>query len=372
MRIASVREILNNENRVGLTPDNVREYRRHGHLVTLEAGAGEASGFSDEAYLDAGAVIETDAAKVWENCDLMVKVKEPQAEEYRYLRADLILFTYLHLAANEALTLALMESGCTAIAYETIRDRDGQLALLKPMSEIAGRLAITAGSYYLQKANGGSGVLLGSLPGLVRPKVAILGAGTAGAAALRLAEGIGADCQVLDINLARLAELDTEYSGKITTIHSTPESIAATLAQADLVVGTVLIPGARAPKLVKRSDVLGMRPGSVIVDVAIDQGGCTEVSRPTTYENPVYKVGDVTMYCVANMPGSVPYSSTLALTNATLSYGLAIADHGLTDAAKRMPGLGLGVNTYGGQVTVERIAESFGLDYHELELTPTS
>lgn len=369
MKIATVRELKNNENRVGLTPDNVREYVRHGHSVTIETGAGLGSGFSDEAYSEAGADIETDAAAVWGNADLLIKVKEPLPEEYGYLRHDLILFTYLHLAANEELTRALLDSGCTAVAYETIRDQDGMLPLLKPMSEIAGRLAVISGSYYLQKSNGGSGVLLGSMPGLVRPRVAILGAGAAGAAALRLAEGIGADCQVLDINLARLAELDTEYSGKITTIHSTPESIEAALTEADLVIGTVLIPGARAPKLIKREYLKNMKPGSVIVDVAIDQGGCTEVSRPTTYDEPVYIVDGIVMYCVANMPGSVPYSSTLALTNATLAYGLAIADKGLAAAIDRFPGLLTGINIHNGQVTLESIANAFDMTYEELEFS---
>ena len=367
MRISTVRELKNNEYRVGLTPDNVREYIRHGHSVTVESGAGVGSGFDDEDYLDAGARVVPDADTAWESADLMIKVKEPLEEEYQYLRHNLILFAYLHLAADEALTHALLESGCTAIAYETTSDNNGGLPLLKPMSEIAGRLAILSGAYFLKKSVGGSGVLLGSLPGIPRPKVAILGAGSAGAAAIRLAHGIGADVQVLDINLARLTELDVEYGGKITTIHSTPESVQAALADADLVVGTVLIPGARAPKLVKAEYLKTMKPGSVIVDVAIDQGGCTEVSRPTTYDEPTYLVDGIVMYCVANMPGSVPYTSTLALTNATLAYGLAIADKGLAGAIKRFEGLRSAVNTYMGEVTLESIADSFGLKYHELE-----
>lgn len=368
MRIASVRELKNNEFRVGITPDNVREYIRHGHSVIIESTAGIGSGFSDEDYLEAGATIAPDAKSAWEAADLMVKVKEPLPEEYSYLRSDLILFAYLHLAAEEALTQALIDSGCTAIAYETARDDSGGLPLLKPMSEIAGRLAVLSGAYFLKKSVGGSGVLLGSLPGIPRPKVAILGAGSAGAAAIRLAHGIGADVQVLDINLARLTELDVEYGGKITTIHSTPESIQAALAEADLVVGTVLIPGARAPKLVKAEYLKEMKPGSVIVDVAIDQGGCTEVSRPTTYAEPTYQVDGITMYCVANMPGSVPYTSTLALTNATLAYGLAIADKGLAAAIERFPGLRPAVNTYKGAVTLESVAQSLDLDYKELEI----
>ncbi len=367
MKIASVREIKNNENRVGLTPDNVREYIRHGHSVTIEAGAGAGSGFSDEAYIEAGARITSNTAEIWNEADLMIKVKEPLEEEYVYLHPDLILFTYLHLAANESLTRALAQSGCTAIAYETIRDRDNSLPLLKPMSEIAGRLAVISGSYYLQKANGGSGILLGSLPGLIRPKVTILGAGVAGAAALRLAEGFGADCQILDINIARLVELDKEYSGKVTTIYSTPESVQMALAVSDLVIGTVLIPGSRAPKLIKKEYLKQMKAGSVIVDVAIDQGGCTEVSRPTTYDNPTYIVDDIIMYCVSNMPGSVPYSSTLALTNATLAYGLAIADHGLAAAIERLPGLRPGINVCSGHITSESVAKSFDMDYKELD-----
>lgn len=368
MHIASVKELKNNEFRVGLTPDNVREYVRHGHNVSVEAGAGLASGFSDDDYRQAGATVVDDAALVWQDCDLMIKVKEPLASEYTYLRHDLILFCYLHLAADEALTRALLDSGCIALAYETTRDQHGGLPLLKPMSEIAGRLAVLSGAYFLNKSVGGSGVLLGSLPGIPRPKVAILGAGQAGAAAIRLAHGIGADVQVLDINLARLGELDVEYGGKITTIYSTPESVQSALASADLVIGTVLIPGARTPKLVKAEYLKTMKPGSVIVDVAIDQGGCTEVSRATTYDEPTYQVDGVTMYCVGNMPGSVPHTSTLALTNATLAYGLSIADLGLSAAIKKMPGLRPAVNTYMGDVTFESVAAAFDMDYVELEI----
>lgn len=365
MRIATVKEIKNSEFRVGLTPGNVRAYVRSKHEVFVEAGAGLGSGFTDESYREAGAKILDNAAEVWQNADLMVKVKEPLPEEYQYLRHDLILFTYLHLAADKALTEALIETGCTAIGYETVRDQLGRLPLLKPMSEVAGRLAVIAGSYYLQRPAGGSGVLLGSLPGIHRPQVAVIGAGAAGSAALRMAYGMGADVQVIDINLARLAELDIEYGGQVTTIHSTPENIAKAISEADLVVGTVLIPGARAPKLIKREYLKTMRPGSVIVDVAIDQGGCTEVSRPTNYEDPVFQVDGVTIYCVANMPGSVPYTSTMALTNATLEYGLAIANTGLASAIERYPGLREGLHTYNGFASLERLAATFDLEYKE-------
>lgn len=365
MIVATVRELKNNENRVGLTPDNVRAYCRNGHKVIVERDAGRGSGFTNEDYEAAGAQIIADGGDVWSGCDLMVKVKEPLPGEYKYLRHDLILFTFLHLAANESLLHALLRAGTASVAYETVRGETGGLPLLRPMSEIAGRLSIVSGSYYLQKHTNGSGTLLASMPGIHRPKVAILGAGTAGAAAMRLAHGVGADCKVLDINLDRLAELDGEYGGKITTVYSTPENVQAALEEADLVVGTVLIPGARAPKIVKREYLKQMKSGSVIVDVAIDQGGCTEVSRPTSYDDPIYNVDGVNLYCVSNMPGSVPHTSTLALTNATLSYGLAIADLGLDGAIKKLPGLRHGLSTFSGDVVLDSLADTFDLDHRE-------
>lgn len=365
MTIGCVKEIKTHEYRVGVTPDNVREYCGHGHMFLVESGAGVGSGFSDEDYSAAGAVIKDKAADVWQCADMIIKVKEPLAQEYPLMRDGQILYTYLHLAADRELTMAMMRSGCTGVAYETIEDADG-LPCLKPMSEIAGRLAIQEGAKYLEKPFGGKGILLGGVPGVKSAKVVILGAGIVGTNALKMAVGMGADVTIMDINMKRLTYLDDVYSNRIHTLYSTASTIRRELAMADLVVGAVLIPGDAAPKIVKREYLEDMKKGSVMVDVAIDQGGCFETSKTTYHNDPVYTVEGIVHYCVGNMPGAVPYTSTIALTNSTLKYGLAIADYGLKDVCRNYPGLLSGVNIHKGNCTFKKIADCFTLPFHKL------
>ncbi len=366
MIIGTVKEIKNNESRVGLTPSSVREYTHHGHQVLVEENAGINSGFSNEQYVEAGAKIIKTAEEVWKMSDMIVKVKEPLASEYGFLREGLILYTYLHLAADEPLTRALIESKTQSIAYETIELSDGSLPCLKPMSEVAGRLAAIEGSKYLEKPFGGSGVLISGVPGTDRANVVIIGAGVVGENSLKMLVGMGANCTVLDVNLKKLTYLDDIYGNRITTLYSSADNIERVLKDADLVVGAVLLPGAKAPKLIKRSYYKNMRKGTVIVDVAIEQGGSTEVSRPTTHDKPTYEVDGIVNYCVANMPGAVPRTSTIALNNSTLKYGLMIADNGLDIAISKSEALKKGVNVYHGKCTCKGVCEAFDLDYLDI------
>jgi alanine dehydrogenase len=362
MIIGTVREIKNNEFRVGLTPSSVREYIHHGHQVLVEAGAGVNSGFEDGHYADVGATIIKTAKDVWERSDMIVKVKEPLPAEYPYLRKDLILYTYLHLAASRELTDHMLASGCKGVAYETIKLEDGTLPCLKPMSEVAGRIGAIEGAKFLEKPFGGSGLLVSGVPGTEQANVAIIGAGVVGENSLKMLVGMGARVTVLDVNLKKLTYLDELYNNRIQTLFSSADNIERTVKNADLVISAVLLPGgAAAPKLIKRSFYKDMRPGSVIVDVAIDQGGSTEVSKPTYHDNPTFVVDGVTHYCVANMPGAVPRTSTVALNNATLKYGLMIADLGLDEAIRRSEPLKLGVNTYDGKCTCDGVCAAFGL-----------
>jgi alanine dehydrogenase len=345
---------------------------QRGHEVLVEQGAGEGSAFPDEAYLTAGARIAS-VDEVWEAADLLLKVKEPIAVEYSRLRPDLVLFTYLHLAADEPLTRALADSGVAAVAYETVELDNGRLPLLAPMSEVAGRLATQMGAWTLEKSQGGRGILLGGVPGVAPARVVVLGGGIVGYNAALVAVGMKADVWVLDRSVERMRELESMLAGRITLAMSTKLEVAQAIADADLVVGAVLIPGARAPKLITREMLGLMKQGSVIVDVAIDQGGCTETSRPTTHSDPVYVVDGVVHYCVANMPGAVPITSTKALTNVTLPYVEAIADRGLAGAVAADPALGRGVNVLAGGVTYAAVAEAHGLEHRPLaEVLPAA
>jgi len=361
MRIGIPTEIKNNENRVAATPGGVHELVRHGHEVVVQAGAGIGSGNSDLAYTEAGATILDDAASVWAAGDLLLKVKEPIADEYPHLRADQTLFTYLHLAADRPLTDALLASGTTAIAYETVQLPNRSLPLLQPMSEVAGRLSTQVGAYHLMRATGGRGILLGGVPGTPKAKVVVIGGGVAGEHAAANALGMQADVTIIDISIPRLRDLENRFNGQIQTRASSAYEIAEQLRDADLVIGSVLIPGAQAPKLVTDAMVAAMKPGSVLVDIAIDQGGCFEGSHPTTHDAPTFRVHDSLYYCVANMPGAVPETSTRALTNATLPYALALADRGTTDAIAADPALALGVNVRGGGITNAGVAAAFDL-----------
>jgi alanine dehydrogenase len=365
MRIGVPRETKIEEYRVAATPDGVRNLVAHGHDVVVEHGAGDGSSFADHEYHQAGATLGS-TAEAW-GAELVVKVKEPQGAEYRYLRDDLVLFTYLHLAADARLTEALVEAGTTAIAYETVRDRDGRLPLLAPMSEVAGQLAVLSGITYLQKPKGGRGVLPGAVPGIPPARVVIVGGGAVGYNAALVALGVGAHVQLLDTSLQRLRTLETVLSGSLELLVSTPGRLAQCVAGADLVVGAVLVPGSSAPKVITEPMVRSMRPGSVICDVSIDQGGCCETSRPTTYADPVYEYEGVIHCCVANLPGAVPVSSTLAVTNATLPYVLAIADHGWRAALSDDPTLAAGLNICDGRVTHSAVATALDLEYTPLE-----
>ena len=374
MTIGVVKEIKNNEFRVGLTPDAVSAFVQAGHPVLVEKGAGLGSGFPDEEYVQAGATLEDTAEAVWNQSGMIVKVKEPIECEYRFFRKDLILYTYLHLAADAPLTKALMESGVKAIAYETIVGRSGGLPCLTPMSEIAGRMSVQEGAKYLEKTFGGRGVLLAGVPGVARANVVILGGGNVGTNAAKMAVGLGANVTILDLNAKRLAYLDDIFGGRVQTLLSNSYNIAQAVRDADLVVGCVLIPGAKAPKLVTEEMVQTMRPGSVLVDVAIDQGGSiATIDRITTHQDPFFVKYGVLHYSVANMPGAVPRTSTLALTGATLPYALKIANLGAEAACKADPALMKGLNTYQGHLTFQAVAEAQGLPYTDPHtLLPTT
>ena len=361
MRIGVPREIKVHEYRVGLVPAGVRELVAAGHKVVVESGAGAGIGMDDEAYRAAGATIAATAAEVFSQVELIVKVKEPQPAECQLLRPTHTLFTYLHLAADPVQANGLLRSGATAIAYETVTARNGSLPLLTPMSEVAGRMSIQVGAASLQKASGGSGVLLGGVPGVPPAKVVILGGGVAGTHAAEIAVGMRADVTVVDRSVDRLRELSSTFGPSLRTAYSTSETIERLVQDADLVIGAVLIAGAAAPKLVTRGMLKTMQPGSVVVDIAIDQGGCFETSRPTTHAAPTFVVDGIVHYCVANMPGAVPRTSTFALTNATLPYVRAIADLGWQAAFKRDPGLAAGLNVHGGTLTHEAVAQSLGI-----------
>jgi alanine dehydrogenase len=366
LKIGVAKEIKTDEYRVALTPAGARELGQHGHDVIVETGAGYGSSFSDAAYEAAGARIAPVDA-VWREADLLLKVKEPIEPEYGRLREGLVLFTYLHIAADEALTRALLESGITAVAYETVETDSGALPLLAPMSEIAGRLAAQAGAYFLEKPLGGRGLLLGGVPGVAPGRVVVIGGGIVGYNAAVIAIGLGANVTILERSIDRMRHLEEILSGRVSLLMSSSLQIEESVREADVVIGAVLIPGALAPRLITREMVAGMKEGSVLADVAIDQGGCAETSRPTTHSHPVYTVEGVTHYCVANMPGAVPITSTKALTNATLPYVEAIADYGLAEAVARDLALARGVNVVEGKVTFEAVADAHGLDYQPLE-----
>jgi alanine dehydrogenase len=373
LRIGVAREIKTDEYRVALTPAGARELVQRGHDVIVETSAGDGSSFPDSDYVRAGAqIVSVDA--VWAQAELLLKVKEPIALEYPRLREGLLLFTYLHIAADESLTRALVESGITAVAYETVETYDRRLPLLAPMSEIAGRLAAQAGAYFLEKPLGGRGLLLGGVPGVAPGRVLVLGGGVVGYNAAIIAIGLGAQVTILDRSIDRMRYLDEILSGRVSTVMSSTLQIESSIADADVVIGAVLVPGARAPKLVTRAMLGVMKKGAVIVDVAIDQGGCVETARPTTHSDPVYEVDGITHYCVANMPGGVPITSTKALTNATLPYVEEIAEHGLAEAVARDVALARGVNVLHGKITYEPVAEAHDLEYTPLEdvlpLTP--
>ena len=367
MIVGVPKEIKEEENRVAVTPTGVAAFISRDHKVLLEKGAGTGSGISDRAYAGAGARIVDTAEEVWEQADLIMKVKEPQASEFRLLRKGLILFTYLHLAANETVTRALCERKVTAIAYETIQLEDGSLPLLTPMSEIAGRLSIQVGAWCLQAENGGRGILLGGASGVRPAKVVILGAGMSGSAACQVATGMGAYVSILDINPSKLRYVHDILGGHVTTLMSNRANVEEEVVDADLVIGSVLIPGAKAPKLLSRNLVKLMKRGAAIVDISIDQGGCAETSRPTTLLNPIYVEEGIVHYCVTNMPAIVPNTSTYALTNATLSYGLEIANRGFPRALARNPALARGLNTYNGKVTHPGVATAFNIPLTPVE-----
>jgi alanine dehydrogenase len=372
MKVGVVKEIKADEYRVALTPAGARELVLRGHDVLVESGAGDGSSFPDDAYTAVGATLAS-AADVWGDVDLLLKVKEPLAAEYPLLREGLVLFTYLHLAASEELTRALVESGAACVAYETVETDNRALPLLAPMSEIAGRLAAQAGAYFLQKPLGGRGLLLGGVPGVAPGRVLVIGGGIVGYNAAVIALGLGANVTILERSIDRMRHLDEILSGRVSLVMSSSLQIEESIVEADVVIGAVLIPGAIAPKLVTRGMVSAMKDGAVLCDVAIDQGGCTETSHPTTHSDPVYVVDGVTHYCVANMPGAVPITSTKALTNVTLPFVEAIAEDGLAEAVARDPALARGVNVLDGKITYEAVAEAHGLDFHPLEdLLPLS
>ncbi len=367
MLIGVPTEIKVSEYRVGLTPASVGELKAHGHDIIVQSGAGDGIGMANSDYESAGASIFPDAASIFAKADMIVKVKEPQAGERAMLRRDQILFTYLHLAPDAAQTDDLIKSGATCIAYETVTSNAGSLPLLAPMSEVAGRLSIQAGAYYLEKAHGGHGILIGGVPGVDPAKVVVLGGGVVGAHAIHIALGMGADVWVLDRNVDQLRRLWQQFDRALNTVYSTRDAISHHLARADLVIGGVLIPGAAAPKLITRELVKTMKKGSVIVDVCIDQGGCAETSHATTHDEPTFVVDDVVHYCVANMPGAVPKTSTHALNNVTLPFTLALADKGWRQALHDDPHLGNGLNIWNGKITCEPVAKALGRPYTPLE-----
>ena len=366
MKIGCVKEIKNNEFRVGLTPDNVRAYIAAGHHVYVEMGAGVGSGFSDNEYVAAGASLIEDPADIWRLVDMMVKVKEPLEEEYPLFHDGMILYTYLHLAADRQQTDALLGGKVKAVAYETLQEKDRSLPCLAPMSQIAGRLSIQEGAKYLEKRFGGEGILLAGVPGTPKANVVILGGGTVGMNACKIAVGMGANVTILDVNLKRLEELDNMFGAHIQTLVSNDTNVERVVKEADLVIGSVLIPGGTTPKLFKTKYLKEMKDGAVFVDVAIDQGGCGESSHTTTHDDPVFIKDGVVHYCVGNMPGAVPRTSTIALTNATLRYGLQIAEAGLEEACKKSDVICSGVNTYDGKLTCRNVALAHGYEYTDI------
>jgi len=369
MNIGVPKEIKVKEFRVGMVPAGVKQFVEAGHQVFIEKGAGEGSGISDEQYKAAGAKILDTAKEVWEKADMIVKVKEPQESEYKYFREGLVIYTYFHLAAEPTLTKALLKSKVIAVAYETIELEDHSLPLLRPMSEIAGRMSIQVGAMALQKEHEGKGILLGGVPGVKKGKVTIIGGGTVGTNAAKMAIGLGAEVTILDISIPRLNYLDDIFGSRVQTLYSNSTNIEESVLTSDLVIGAVLVPGARAPILVPESMVKKMSEGSVIVDVAVDQGGCIETVKPTTHENPTFKRHGVVHYCVANMPGAVARTSTFALTNETTSWGLILANMGVEKAIKKYKPLELGVNCYKGALVYKAVADSLGLEYTPLKDT---
>jgi alanine dehydrogenase len=372
MKVGVVKEIKADEYRVALTPAGARELVQRGHDVLVERGAGDGSSFPDDAYEAVGAVLGA-SDEVWSDAELLLKVKEPLPSEYRLLHEGLVLFTYLHLAASEELTRALVESGAACVAYETVETDNHALPLLAPMSEIAGRLAAQAGAYFLEKPLGGRGLLLGGVPGVAPGRVLVIGGGIVGYNAAVIALGLGANVTILERSIDRMRHLDEILSGRVSLVMSSTLQVEESIVEADVIIGAVLIPGAIAPKLITHEMVSAMKDGAVLCDVAIDQGGCAETSHPTTHSDPVYVVEGVTHYCVANMPGAVPVTSTKALTNVTLPFVEEIADYGLPQAVARDPALARGVNVLDGKVTYEAVAEAHNLDFHPLEdLLPLS
>ena len=360
-------EIKTNENRIAMTPGGVESLVIHGHKVLVEDNGGINSGFTNEMYEAVGGIIEADVEKIWADADMIVKVKEPQPVEIARARPGQIVFTYFHFAADETLTRDFLKTNAWAVAYETVEDRTKKLPLLEPMSEVAGRMATQEGAKFLEHTSGGRGVLLGGVPGVKPAIVLVLGGGTVGTHATKIAAGMGANVTIMDIDLNRLRYLDDIMPKNVSTVYSSPANIRELLPAVDLVIGAVLLPGAKAPKLITRDMLSEMKPGSVIVDVAVDQGGCVETCKPTTHENPTFMVDGVLHYCVANMPGAVPYTSTKALTNATLPYVIKLANKGVKEALKSDDGFALGLNMVDGKVTCEAVAEAFGLEYTPLD-----
>lgn len=367
MIIGVPKEIKNNENRVALTPAGTKELVKRGHTVLVEKLAGAGSGFTDEEYVQAGARIIDQAAEVYAQAEMIIKVKEPIEQEYKLIKKEQLVFTYFHFASYEPLTRAMMESGAVCLAYETVERADGSLPLLIPMSEVAGRMAVQEGAKYLEKPLKGRGILLGGVPGVKPAKVLILGGGVVGTNAAKIAAGMGADVTILDVNINRLRYLDDVMPKNVHTMVSNEYVIRELVRDADLIIGGVLIPGAKAPKLITRDMLKTMRPGTVLVDVAVDQGGCIETCTPTTHENPTYVIDDVVHYCVANMPGAVPYTSTLALTNATLPYAIKLANLGWKKACQESAELRLGLNVVFGEVVYKGVAEAFNLPYTDVK-----
>ena len=367
MIIGVPKEIKTHENRVAIQPGGVVQLVRNGHEVIIEKNAGLGSGFSNQQYIDAGASIIDDVEEVWKKAEMIMKVKEPIAVEYPRMREGQVIFTYFHFAAEEALTKAVVDSKCIAIAYETVEKSDGSLPLLIPMSEVAGRMASQEGAVYLEKPKGGRGVLMGGIPGVPPAKVLVLGGGVVGVNAAKIAAGMGADTTIMDINMPRLRYLDDVMAKNVNTMFSSEANIRKMLPEVDMIIGAVLKPGAKAPHLITKDMLKEMRPGTVLVDVAIDQGGCFETSKPTTHKDPVYMVDDVVHYCVANMPGAVPYTSTMGLTNVTLPYAVALANKGWKQALKDDPELLKGLNIADGTIVYKDVAEAFDMEWDEVD-----